>query len=93
MRIASGVMPAMWNSATEPKLASAAPKCFISSEPGMRSMPTSARNLPVIAGKPTDDAAKRAPVAEITRRRGDLDDERRLPPRIEMDTRSAACGR
>ncbi len=32
--VASGVMPTRWNSAVEPKLAIAAPKCFSSSEPG-----------------------------------------------------------
>ena len=38
-RRASGVTPGMWNSATEPKLASAAPKCLSSSELGAASRP------------------------------------------------------
>jgi len=36
----SAVMPGMWNSATDPKLAKAAPKCFRGSEPGTTVRPS-----------------------------------------------------
>ena len=36
----SAVMPGMWNSATDPKLASAAPKCLSASEPGIAISPS-----------------------------------------------------
>ena len=38
---ASGVIPTIWNSGVDPKLAMAAPMCFISSEPGCDSIPSS----------------------------------------------------
>src|SRR5581483_1008829 len=44
------------------------------------------RHLPVIAGMPSDDAAERAPFAELARCVTDLDDQARQPPLVEMIT-------
>ena len=51
------------------------------------------RNLPIVAGEASDDAAERTPVVEFARRPLDIDEKARQAPLVEMDSRSAAFGR
>src|SRR5215831_15926164 len=80
----SAVIPGMWNSATEPKLASAVPKCFSASEPGTVSIQLDDRDLPIGAASLADDAAQRTPFAEIARRRGEAEPPGRAPAGVEV---------
>src|SRR5439155_24836194 len=42
------------------------------------------RDLPIVAGEATDDAAERAPVGELARGEAHIDEEGGLPPFVEM---------
>ena len=61
---ASGVTPARWYIAIEPKLAIAAPKCLSSSEVGHALEALEVRHRPVVAGETSDHAAERAPLVQ-----------------------------
>src|SRR5207302_7098178 len=42
------------------------------------------RDLPVVAREPAHDAAKRAPVVELARSRGDVNEKRRVAVLVEV---------
>ena len=51
------------------------------------------RDLPIIAGKASNDAAKGAPLVQGARRPLSTDPQRRLPMACPSDIRNAACAR